>query len=475
MKIRRLWLTVCAALLLSAAALADGPVGGHRGIELKPKALTPRSAYTVVADKTEYEAGETITFTAAIPEGGSFILTLCVLDGSYENEYMADTLWQPPETAGTQLTYDLAWVPGNYVFFYTVFDADGAQVNSTYGTFLVRQCGGTNELDRTVAEIVRASRGADDFETLVNLHDWVLDHCEYDYSFTYYSAESLFFLGTGVCNSYTRAFDLLLREAGIPSRRVSGCKDETKPDETGHAWNAAALDGQWYLYDLTWDDVGGGFYKYQYCGLTNELMDLEHRRAWYVGGAVNCTSLDSNYFVRSGVWPDYMPDIVDQIEARLAAGGHRFALDPADDCLIVDEISRYIFRSVAAACFSSVPWTDAFGDSCEGTFTARDDTEIITGRLIGEGTLILPADTETVGAEAFAQTTANYVVIGGACTGIGDGAFRDSKVWEITMGSRVTGIGEHAFEGLPNVLIIAPAGSYAANWALNNGFETAEE
>ena len=55
----------------------------------------------------------------------------------------------------------------------------------------------------------------------------------------------------GVCESYTEVFGLLLNFAGVENIRVEGTGNGG-----GHAWNLVKLDdGEWYWYDLTWDDV----------------------------------------------------------------------------------------------------------------------------------------------------------------------------------------------------------------------------
>ncbi len=56
--------------------------------------------------------------------------------------------------------------------------------------------------------------------------------------------------GEGVCESYAKAFSLLLNFRGIENIYVTG-------DSRGqpHAWNLAKMDdGRWYWFDLTWDD-----------------------------------------------------------------------------------------------------------------------------------------------------------------------------------------------------------------------------
>lgn len=485
-------LALCAALLLTSAALADGPAGGIRPRTVSPNAPKARSAYGVTTQKDTYEAGETVTFTASMPAGGYWDMSLCVLDGSYADPWTADTLWVSDRITTTTCDYDMIWVPGTYVIFYDIYgpgtggsglgtsgSVSGSPVNvaSGYYDFEVTECTGTNLLYQRAQQTVAACRGEDDFETLVNLHDWVLDHCTYDHSFTYYSAESLFFLETGVCNSYSRAFDLLLRTAGIGSRRVLGWADEIA-DNTGHAWNAACLDGEWYLYDCTWDDGNSDlYYTYRYCGLPSELMDLDndHIVQYIPGGEVSCTSMDSNYFVRSGDWRDVCGSAAEETEAALAEGRHRMTVHTGVSFGTNGGGDTYRVNRIAAAGIGAWIWTDALGQMCTGEFTATRGSDDITGRMIGDGTLTLPGDTRTVEAEAFRGCEANYVELPDACVSVGSAAFGYGRLWEIRMGAGVNDIAEDAFAGLPNVMIIAPSGSYAARWALSHGYETAEE
>lgn len=59
---------------------------------------------------------------------------------------------------------------------------------------------------------------------------------------------------TGVCESYAEVFGLLLNFAEVENIRVSGLGNGG-----GHAWNLVKLDnGEWYWYDLTWDDRDTG-------------------------------------------------------------------------------------------------------------------------------------------------------------------------------------------------------------------------
>jgi transglutaminase/protease-like cytokinesis protein 3 len=54
---------------------------------------------------------------------------------------------------------------------------------------------------------------------------------------------------TGVCEAYSKTFQLLLNYCGVDNIYVTGYATEP------HAWNLAKMDdGSWYWFDLTWDD-----------------------------------------------------------------------------------------------------------------------------------------------------------------------------------------------------------------------------
>ena len=57
--------------------------------------------------------------------------------------------------------------------------------------------------------------------------------------------------GKGVCESYARTFQLLLNLKGVENVFVTGTGNNED-----HAWNMAQMDdGEWYWFDLTWDDT----------------------------------------------------------------------------------------------------------------------------------------------------------------------------------------------------------------------------
>ena len=94
---------------------------------------------------------------------------------------------------------------------------------------------------------------ADSSETEIArvLLDWVVANVEYvqDYTNACHTAYSAFFNHYAVCDGYTSAYNLLLKQAGIACRGVKGDADGL------HEWTQATLDGRTVYIDATWCDA----------------------------------------------------------------------------------------------------------------------------------------------------------------------------------------------------------------------------
>ncbi|MBP3389160.1 MAG: hypothetical protein J6K98_04710 [Clostridia bacterium] len=107
--------------------------------------------------------------------------------------------------------------------------------------------------DRAVKEAlngVTASMTA--YERELKIHDNLIARCAYDEtqeSAYCHSAYGALVEGKAVCEGYSRAFQYLLYQVGIPCLIAEG-----QSHGQGHAWNMAQIDGSWYHVDVTWDD-----------------------------------------------------------------------------------------------------------------------------------------------------------------------------------------------------------------------------
>ena len=95
----------------------------------------------------------------------------------------------------------------------------------------------------------------EDKEKLV--HDLLAKNTEYDLNAEMnQSAYSALVGGKTVCAGYSRAFQYILMQLGIPCYYCTGYAGES------HAWNIARIDGVFYNVDTTWDDAGSNYSYY---------------------------------------------------------------------------------------------------------------------------------------------------------------------------------------------------------------------
>lgn len=158
------------------------------------------------------------------------------------------------------------------------------------------------EIYKTVEEYVLALNGVGDvYQITLAFHDRIIDNADYAYEpdgvtpsneNPHHNIIGVLIDGLGVCESYTKTFQLLLNYCNVENVYVSGYAGEA------HAWNLVQLDdGEWYWYDLTWDDQPnmplGVRYNY-FCVTDNTLVD------WIDGSASKSTAFLSS--------TDHIPD-----------------------------------------------------------------------------------------------------------------------------------------------------------------------
>ena len=199
-----------------------------------------------------------------------------------------------------------------------------------------------------------ADTDGSDYARALWLHDWTLDHLEYDHSLNWCSAESGLTRHQGTCESYQRIYSKLLDAAGIANGRITG---------NGHTWNAVKIDGKWCQMDLTWDDTSDNWYgdldqRHLYFGLTDELMEIAHsdHTANYQKDnyAYRSTDLSNNYFVRNGKADEWTEKYADRIQQHPDAKEESFSID-ADNQSFPPSISG-IQNGIIAYAMNLMEW-----------------------------------------------------------------------------------------------------------------------
>ncbi|MBQ7943439.1 MAG: hypothetical protein IJ326_05180 [Lachnospiraceae bacterium] len=87
------------------------------------------------------------------------------------------------------------------------------------------------------------------------IHDYLCMTVSYDETLSKYSTMDALVGGSGVCQSYANAFNVLATAAGLESDFLGGFVLENGV-WICHAWNRCLVDGQYYYLDVTWDDEG---------------------------------------------------------------------------------------------------------------------------------------------------------------------------------------------------------------------------
>lgn len=127
------------------------------------------------------------------------------------------------------------------------------------------------------------SRSKTETEKAEAIFNWVAKNVSYDYTAYKYwlykygganntlneeqqtrlyqaaSAVHVFYYRRGICAGYAKLASLMLTLAGLPSAYITG----TAAGGGLHAWSAVYADGQWILFDATWDkwDISPNFHR----------------------------------------------------------------------------------------------------------------------------------------------------------------------------------------------------------------------
>jgi len=109
--------------------------------------------------------------------------------------------------------------------------------------------------------------GADDFERITIIHDWIIDHNRYDFNLLTLSQgapasdlikykgfylDGVFLDGHAVCDGISKAVSLLANMAGVETIRTSGV---VISNSENHAWNKVKIGTKWYSMDATADGL----------------------------------------------------------------------------------------------------------------------------------------------------------------------------------------------------------------------------
>ncbi|MBR6407404.1 MAG: hypothetical protein IKS19_02260 [Clostridia bacterium] len=199
-------------------------------------------------------------------------------------------------------------------------NADFTDYTDAYGRFTYtfdsaeKRDEARNILKSVITEVISGINPSDDIvQREIYLHDWLCDNCKYDDEAfeefvktgsvgshkNCHTAYGAIVEKTATCAGYARAMQLLLSEAGIENRFITGTRNDSSVGAAvAHAWNIVFIDGVPYHLDATGDDkdewgVADGAYvevkddgktyyntgnrtEHRYFNITDEQISLDH-------------------------------------------------------------------------------------------------------------------------------------------------------------------------------------------------------
>lgn len=208
---------------------------------------------------------------------------------------------------------------GRYVLYLTVTDEQGNS-GSVLAGYYVTTGDGSAALKKALAGVKAeclASGADNDYDKARFVHDYIINRADYDTDAARKDdPEGVLIDGAGVCQSYSYAFQLLMKELGIECLLVE--------DITGkeHVWNLIRVEGKWYHVDCTFDES-------TYYGIQNNYSDehfmipdevCEKNHVWSRHFYPSCdTYLDGRY-LRSDVYFTDQKSFDEQLNACLDSG-----------------------------------------------------------------------------------------------------------------------------------------------------------
>ena len=162
------------------------------------------------------------------------------------------------------------------------------------------------ELDTVCADIIASFTDKTDlWHTELEIHDYIIDNCDYSLEDEIPGASAYGALVTGkaACEGYSKAAKLLLDAAGIENTVITGKSESDSGPSGAHMWNVVRLGGEWYHLDCTWDDPvdesGKKTKSHLYFNVDDESISHTHSDFSFDFG---CNSMQESYFVKTGAY-----------------------------------------------------------------------------------------------------------------------------------------------------------------------------
>ena len=333
-----------------------------------------------------------------------------------------------------------------------------------------------DQVNALVAEAATAGCESD-FETALWLHDWLTSHANYDLSYSHYGPDGVLLGGTGVCDSYSKAFMLLLQAANIDTARAVNAD---------HSWNVLQIAGDWYYVDATWDDpvesstsAPGGFEHHNYFCIPDEILGMDHPD---YSTPHECTSYEYNYYAQDGEGTLWANSFAGNVESALLSGDIFFSVDlPSYYIVEGSYYSGYgtpVFVLAEKVMLMLAQQRDYYYDIEPVPLRffkgLSSDTRVYASVNTDGRMLTLPQNLSRIGAGAFENDISILAVsVPTSVTQIDDAAFAGCRgLWSVFIPESVVTFGDNIFDkSNGHLTLYVVESSPAAQYAAANGYK----
>ena len=208
------------------------------------------------------------------------------------------------------------------------------------------------ELYDGVVSVAKKLKGKDEYTTVKNIHDFLVLSNAYPGSYSGRDVHTLYnalFVGSCVCDGYSKGFYFLCRANGIDCIIVRGTSLNSGLGKwESHAWNKVKINGKWYAMDVTWDDPFPdevGRLNYNYFLITDKDNASSHK--WDDTGLPVADSTDLGI-----VYEKYgsLPKVASESEAIELLTGELEKFENSNEStleikFLYDKISTTLFQS----------------------------------------------------------------------------------------------------------------------------------
>lgn len=226
-----------------------------------------------------------------------------------------------------------------------------------------------NALASAVSDLSsRISSGDSDAVKARKIADYIDERTDYVSTDAAHTAYGPLVQGNGVCDGYTKAFNLLCSKFGVKCVMGSGLVD-AGGDSEAHAWSYVSINGKWYLADTTFNDSSEKPEAYTLIGSgtvpAGETCPISDQRTNYTEFS---TSLYSRSFVQPVLSQDAYHEWKDAVVANPTCVEDGKSVST---CLIHDEQTEKVIRKTGIHTYGD--WTVTKRPDCihSGTKTRK--------------------------------------------------------------------------------------------------------